>query len=1056
MQRLLNPKQGRSVCRLDDRVFAGWIFIATLWLGQSPPLAVRPAHADWPQFMGDAAHRGLARTEVDPAVLGLQHQVVLGEAILTSPAIRGGRAYVVDQMGTAYCVDLATGDRVWLSELDRAAGLAIGGNTSSPALLDDRLVYGTTDGRLRFLDLDSGRVLVTETLGWPVTSSVTVANDRIYVPTVDSSLHCFSATGEHLWSWDHYRLSERWRSDGRSDDDADRFERPHFGGAPVAVWGDRVFAPFGYDLVCLEDLGDRAVERWRRDRPVTVFDIPLGASTDGESVFCVWPKSDGQGAVIRHRAADGEPLVTATGQWAVMHPPAIDAGQAVFNRHAFGTLELDFADARADVRADTPARTGDRVLPRWQGFGITADSVAPSMSATAITENYAVTTTMDGQVLAFPRRDGDRPRGARREPAYRFTLPGGVMTTSSPAMDEGRIVFGADDGCLYVIGPGGQAAAEPRPRPRRTLSQSDPGRQWPGAFGDGDNTSLVRDPDFRPPFGLRWAMASFGLFKHPMCADRGDLISSSFSGIVVCRDQASGKIHWRRKLYGQAWSRATPLVADGKVFIPRVSSPRYAMIVDQPDVLVCLDQTDGRLLWERPIGRGDWLRASPLFADGVVAYGSKYETPRDATILVGAGNAWRVSREDPPADWFRPTWDDGQWDVSRIANDGDVPAWRGEPTSAAHTLYLRTTFRIPVLPRSTPATDAAQRVGLVIGPHDECIAFVDGKRVSETPGWASGDFPEAAKYVGVAARVVPIDVGPQPGRLHLAIAIRRAGVKSNVSASTSVFPPRLIAYRHPSESAGPGTIAKSETAAAGRTGPMIEAWDASTGEFRWAYSLPAAGDYIEGPAGGTDGETFYFTGGGAGRRGRGQTLALRPADGHRLWSTAEAYACRTGTPAISRGRLILPGAIGQPLAALDRATGRLLWRNDAVTELTLVHSPSILGDLMTVNTKYAGGAKCWDVTSGEPISVATDGDRSLLDLSGGGHTCSPIVMTAAGYAITATNKGIYATDLSTGKVVGKTPGFASQTCPHPIVADGRMFYSPQNNGMLYCFEPLAR
>lgn len=77
----------------------------------------------------------------------------------------------------------------------------------------------------------------------------------------------------------------------------------------------------------------------------------------------------------------------------------------------------------------------------------------------------------------------------------------------------------------------------------------------------------------------------------------------------------------------------------------------------------------------------------------------------------------------------------------------------------------------------------------------------------------------------------------------------------------------------------------------------------------------------------------------------------------------------------------------------------------------------------------------------------------LLDLSGGGHTCSPIVMTASGAAITATNKGIYTTDLSTGKTFSRTPGFASQTCPHPVVANGLMFDSPQNNGMLYCFEP---
>ena len=65
--------------------------------------------ADWPQFMRDPAHTGDAADEELQIPLGLVAQVRLEDAVMTSPAVLGGRAYVVDQMGTAYCIDVAAG-----------------------------------------------------------------------------------------------------------------------------------------------------------------------------------------------------------------------------------------------------------------------------------------------------------------------------------------------------------------------------------------------------------------------------------------------------------------------------------------------------------------------------------------------------------------------------------------------------------------------------------------------------------------------------------------------------------------------------------------------------------------------------------------------------------------------------------------------------------------------------------------------------------------------------------------------------------------------------------
>jgi len=52
-----------------------------------------------------------------------------------------------------------------------------------------------------------------------------------------------------------------------------------------------------------------------------------------------------------------------------------------------------------------------------------------------------------------------------------------------------------------------------------------------------------------------------------------------------------------------------------------------------------------------------------------------------------------------------------------------------------------------------------------------------------------------------------------------------------------------------------------------------------------------------------------------------------------------------------------------------------------------------------------------------------------------------------------TVSGLYARDVSTGQILWNSPGFAPRSCSSPIAANGRVFYNPQANGMLYCFEP---
>src|SRR5687768_10082910 len=98
--------------------------VRRLWACALAAVLTQPAAAgDWPQLMRDASHTGDAADETLKLPLGLVAQVKLGDAVTTAPAVVGGLAYVVDQMGTAYCIDPNKGRIVWKSSPDGAGAM---------------------------------------------------------------------------------------------------------------------------------------------------------------------------------------------------------------------------------------------------------------------------------------------------------------------------------------------------------------------------------------------------------------------------------------------------------------------------------------------------------------------------------------------------------------------------------------------------------------------------------------------------------------------------------------------------------------------------------------------------------------------------------------------------------------------------------------------------------------------------------------------------------------------------------------------------------------------
>ena len=816
------------------------------------PLATT-AVADWPQYLRDSQHTGDAAGERLTMPLGLVAQVPLEDAILTSPAVVGGRVFVVDQMARCYCIDAADGRIVWKVAPD--GDEALGGNTSSPCVVGGKVFYGTSSGNLHILNANSGRIERTIALGQPVLDAVTAANGAIYLQTMDAVVYSFDLTGKQRWTWDHYNVLGDKPADGETD---------HYGGVAVSVADDRVIMAIGYDLVCVQDRMTRAEHVWTRQQIISDTYLPLGISVCNGYVYSSFPGKDGHGVVLRVALRDGafdEERDQLTEQWAAVAAPAVRGSTAFFTRQAFGVSAYRFSPNQALL---------------FSSFGDDAERLTPSISSPALSQNHCVFTTLHGELIAVNVSARGRGLTALSDELFRFETPHGKPISSAPAIDAGRVYFGCDDGHLYILGKGNHITPRKKPstlhRRHGTVQPAGARRYaWPSAFGGSRNANYVDDEGLKPPFRLRWAARSGGLFKQPVCSTENDVIYVTLGGLVVCREQQNGRIRWRRKLSKQAWCRSALLCADGKVFVPRMFSLRYPKVQGQESVLYCLDGETGEIVWENQIGIGDRLRASPVYADGVVAFGSLYHP------------------QHPPA------------------------------------------------------------------------------------------------------------VG------HPELAI----------------------------------------------GQAIDAWDAETGRHLWQIDFRSQGTFLNGPAGCSGDGIMFFAGGGENRGGTGETMAVAPRTGEILWRTSQAYASQTGTPSYQDGRVYLPGTYKLPVACLSASDGSLLWQHDAGTRNWHVDTTSLGPDYFTINNKYEGGAKRWNLADG----TLAGSPEERIQLWGPAHGCGSVVLTSQGMALSATIGGLFMTDTLTGKVVWKSPAFASYTCPHAIVSNGRIFYCPQTNGVMYCFEP---
>jgi len=178
------------------------------------PIISSPAIANGTVFSGSSDGGFYA---IDQSTGHQRWKVMFTDPISSSPAIANGIVYFITYDGIFYALAADTGDIKWRFVTGgerRFEAKGIHGLTpsnqniadpmdlflSSPAVVNHRVYFGSSDGHLYALDAETGVLLWSFETGDIVHASPAVANDTVYIGSWDSYFYALdAATGREKW-----------------------------------------------------------------------------------------------------------------------------------------------------------------------------------------------------------------------------------------------------------------------------------------------------------------------------------------------------------------------------------------------------------------------------------------------------------------------------------------------------------------------------------------------------------------------------------------------------------------------------------------------------------------------------------------------------------------------------------------------------------------------------------------------------------------------------------------------------------------------------------------
>lgn len=557
------------------------------------------AGESWTQYKFDSRQSGNVPGRALQTPLGLCGAVALGDSLFTAPVVGGGKVYVVDGSGSAWCMDAGTLEVVW--KYSTPGGNANCNNLSSPALAGGKLHFGTMAGRYYVLDATTGKVVKEIACGDPILGAPVVSEGRVYFTTLGSRVYALEADGRVCWTWDF--VKEVMKFDGDRWSAADWLKHKQGGRVDwrdqfcatigLAAHGKRIVLPAGGRLVWLDDAGDRPQLAMVGEVPSfsgKEYPAPFGLSLgeDG-AAYLQWHRRDNAGRVEIMHLKDGK-----------LETNFVQGTQTAINLP--GLLGFSSVSLRGpDVYRCRPE----------EGFGFCKHAGAqeepqklgdfPSICPPVLLRDVAVFGGLDGALHVVPL-DG-------RGKLWSFKTAFGRAITAPVAVCDGRVFVSCEDGYLYVLGPGGKA-----PLPTKNLGlhkmrspltgqRTDGRHDWFTNYGDQANSN-ANSQGFKPPLRMKWVRRYEGTFKHlPVCGG-GRMFTHTSEGQIFAVEQETGRLLWRRYWPGVHLSFTAPIYWQGRLLLPQAGMKR--------SLLRCLDAATGEMLWEAPFsGSPSWSRQGP-------------------------------------------------------------------------------------------------------------------------------------------------------------------------------------------------------------------------------------------------------------------------------------------------------------------------------------------------------------------------------------------------------------------------------------------------------------
>jgi len=532
--------------------------------------------ADWPQYKRDSARTGNAPEEI----LSFPMQMVMGirlpSPIYASPAVVDGKVYIQDSRGRVVCADSRKNKVLWKADIGGAA------NHSSPAVLGGRVFVGSSAGYLAVLDAVTGRSVGNVKTDGGVIAAPAVANNAVYFVSMNGYVYKTDYNGKVLWNHKFAKACN----------------------VEMAVQGTKI-AVLSNTCTILEDKGT-GVQRFCRGPKRSPTGGPVFVDK-GRIVFQNFDSENGSLAVIEITEKRGRM-------------------KKHFSDHNDSRVTPSFRDGIC-YRGDIGYPSVGRQKAVWR-----AD--CPDMqaggfhSSPALAKNHCVVGSERGHVYFFPLLSsgtapggGRAPRGGKKvKPVWSFATLGSKgdvnqAVSSSPAVSNGRVFFGGEDGILYGLGKGRRVrVVDLKPdRKNGKGTRRANNLEWHTVAGDMGYSGVSPDRTIKPPFRIKWRTRIWSTFKSGLVIADGMVFGASRMGQLTALDSETGEILWRT-LHPYGESRPAPIYSEGKLCVMRGVEDQHWKSNESGGVW-CHDAKTGKLLWRKPLDLGYHFNADGLVAD---------------------------------------------------------------------------------------------------------------------------------------------------------------------------------------------------------------------------------------------------------------------------------------------------------------------------------------------------------------------------------------------------------------------------------------------------------